>query len=296
MTKLAKFAKSVYCLYKQCDTKIDKIELINYIDELLYGDKDINNFKNISNVLEEIALNSLKKNKDKLFSLDEKFYYDQSDNLKHLMANLFWCSVCQIPVCLIGPTGLGKTSMARAFSELSRGERGKMFSFNSETKVDDIFGTFTFKNGKLNIIDGTLTKTLENGNIFIGDEFNLAEDTILQTLSIAFENIDENSSYLIPGISKKIKYNKNFFFIACQNDLSTTGRKKLPHIIEKRLRTFDYPMPDLNELIKNCESIIKENEVTIVENDDRNTDGMTRPVERKFEHISAEKLANFMYT
>ena len=50
MPKLAKFAKSVYRLYKECDTKIDKIELINYMDELLYGDKDINNFKNISNV------------------------------------------------------------------------------------------------------------------------------------------------------------------------------------------------------------------------------------------------------
>ena len=77
MSKLAKFAKSIYCLYKQCDTKIDKIELINYMDELLYGDKDINNFKNISNVLEEIALNSLKKNKDKLFSLDEIIMINQ---------------------------------------------------------------------------------------------------------------------------------------------------------------------------------------------------------------------------
>ena len=77
MTKLAKFSKSVYCLYKECDTKIDKIELINYMDELLYGDKDINNFKNISNVLEEIALNSLKKNKDKLFSLDEIIMINQ---------------------------------------------------------------------------------------------------------------------------------------------------------------------------------------------------------------------------
>jgi len=47
------------------------------MDELLYGDKDINNFKNISNVLEEIALNSLKKNKDKLFSLDEIIMINQ---------------------------------------------------------------------------------------------------------------------------------------------------------------------------------------------------------------------------
>ena len=41
----------------------------------------------------------------------------------------------------------------------------------------------------------------------------MAEDTILQTLAIAFENIDENSSYLIPGINKKIKYKEEFFFI-----------------------------------------------------------------------------------
>ena len=55
-------------------------------------------------------------------------------------------------------------------------------------------------------------------------------------------------------------------------------------------------MPDLKELvIKNCENIIKENEVIIVKNDDRYTDGMTSEIERKFEHISAEKLANFMY-
>ena len=295
ISKLAKFAKSVFRLYKECDTKIDKMELINYVDELLYGDKDINNFKNIPNILENLAINVFKKDEDKALSLDEKFYFMNSDNLKHLMANLYWCSICRIPVCLVGPTGLGKTSMARAFSEKSRGELGEMFSFNSETKVDDIFGTFTFKNGKLNIIDGTLTKTLEHGNIFIGDEFNLAEDTILQTLSIAFENIDENSSYLIPGISKKIKYNKKFFFIACQNDLSTTGRKKLPHIIEKRLRTFDYPKPDLKELINNCDSIIKENEVKIVDNDDKNKDGMTSPIEIQYEHINPEKLAKFMY-
>ena len=61
-----------------------------------------------------------------------------------------------------------------------------------------------------------------------------------------------------PGINKKIKYNEKFFFIACQNDLSTTGRKKLPHIIEKRLRTFDYPLPDLKDLKFNCENIIQE--------------------------------------
>ena len=115
------------------------------------------------------------------------------------------------------------------------------------------------------IIEGSFILSLKQGKLFITDEFNLAENTILQTLSIAFENNDESSCFLIPGIGSKINYNKNFFFIACQNDLSTTGRKKLPHIIEKRLRMFEYPWPELEDLKKSCEDIIKENIIEKVE-------------------------------
>lgn len=209
------------------------------------------------------------------------------------MVNLNSCSICRIPVCLVGPTGLGKTSMARAFSEYTRNDVATMYSFHLGTQVDDIFGTFTFKNGKPEIMEGPLTKMLEKGKIFIADEFNLAEDAILQTLSIAFENLDENSSYLIPGINSTIKYDKNFFFIACQNDLSTTGRKRLPYIIEKRLRIFDYPSPDLEDLKSNCKDIINET-LEKEEKEDKNVDGMTSKIKRTLE-VSHEKLANFMF-
>ena len=294
MSKLAKFTKSVYKLYLVCETKINnKNELINYTHELLFGNKQIKEINKIPEPIKNLAMSLFSSNKQ--FSTDEKFYFKESNNLINLMINIYSCSLCRIPVCLVGPTGLGKTSMARAFSEYARNELATMFSFNSKTKVDDIFGTFTFENGKLKIINGPLTKVLEEGSIFIGDEFNLAEDTILQTLAIAFENIDENSCYLIPGINKKINYNKNFFFIACQNDLTTIGRKKLPHIIEKRLRTFDYPLPDLEDLKSNCENIIQENMKKEDYIEDKNTDGMRSKIksENKYE-ISSEKLANFM--
>ena len=215
MSKLAKFSKSFYRLYIICGEKIDKLELIKFTNELLYGEKKITK---IPEPIINLAVDLFSKNEQT--SSDEKFYFMGSDNLKNLMIILYACSICRIPVCLVGPTGLGKTSMARAFSEFTRDEVATMYSFNLETQVDDIFGTFTFKNGKPMIIEGPLTKVLEEGSIFIGDALNLAEDTMLQTLSIAFENIDENSSYLIPGINKKIKYNEKFFFIACQNDLS----------------------------------------------------------------------------
>ena len=38
------------------------------------------------------------------------------------MINLYVCCECRIPVCLVGTTGLGKSSMAQAFSEIVRGE------------------------------------------------------------------------------------------------------------------------------------------------------------------------------
>ena len=275
MAKLTKFSKSIYRVYLECQRKINKKELVDYIENLLFKDKDI--LFNIPLIIKNKADDLFTKNQQT--SSDEKFYFKNSSSLKTLMIHLYVCSICRIPVCLVGPTGLGKTSMARAFSEYIRNEIATMYSFHLETQIDDIYGTFTFQNGLPVIIDGPLTLALKQGKIFIADEFNLAENTILQTLSIAFENSDENSFFLIPGIGSKIKYNKNFFFIACQNDLSTTGRKKLPHVIEKRFRVFEYPFPDLEDLKKSCQDIIKEN--------------ISEKIEYKTSN--AEKMAIFMY-
>ena len=293
MSNLAKFAKSVNKQI-ECKKEIDKSELIKYTHNLLFGEKIFNDIpRPIKNLAEKLF------STNKQFSTDEKFYFLDSESLKNLMINLYSCSICNIPVCLVGPTGLGKTSMARAFSEYIRNERAIMYSFHLETQVDDLYGTFTFKNGQPEIMEGPLTLALRKGKIFIGDEFNLAEDSILQTLSIAFENNesdDKNSYYLIPGVGTKIKYEKSFFFIACQNDLSTTGLKKLPHIIEKRLRVFDYPLPELKDLMVSCKDIIKENTIEVVD-DTITEDSMSNKNIRDISkyNISHEKLANFMY-
>ena len=86
----------------------------------------------------------------------KKFYFKNSQSLKTLMIHLYACSICRIPVCFVGSNGLGKTSMARAFSKFLRNEMGIMYSFHLETQIDDMYGTFTFENGKPVIIDGPL--------------------------------------------------------------------------------------------------------------------------------------------
>lgn len=173
------------------------------------------------------------------------------------MANLYVCPKCRISVCLVGATGLGKTSMARAFCEIVKSEYVTLYSFYMETQLIDLYGVFNFEAGKVVIQDGLLVKTMENGQVFIADEFNLAEEAVLQTISIALEPADENSMFLVPESGKKIKRKNSFFFIACQNDLSTAGRKKLQEIIQKRLRTFEYPSHMIKDLQSSIEEIIR---------------------------------------
>ena len=128
------------------------------------------------------------------------------------MTNLYICSECKIPVCLVGSTGLGKTSMARAFCEIVRREYATLYSFHMETQLSDLYGVFNFEAGKAVIKDGPLVKTMENGQVFIADEFNLAEESVLQTLTIALEPADNDSNFYFQILVKKLK-GKNHFFL-----------------------------------------------------------------------------------
>ena len=73
----------------------------------------------------------------------------------------------------------------------------------------------------------------------MSDEFNLSEKAILESLSIILEYFDEGKRFLITGISESVDYNKNFFFIASQNDLPSLARKRHPETIAKRIRLLN---------------------------------------------------------
>ena len=90
---------------------------------------------------------------NKHFLNDEKFSFINSKNLVNLMIYIYCCSIIRVGVCLQATTGLGKTSMARALSEIVIGQNSDkppyiIYSFHMETTLDDLFGTYSFENGK----------------------------------------------------------------------------------------------------------------------------------------------------
>ena len=252
MSLLSRFIKATVGIFKLIGDVNNIKEIVIYMKELILN-------KKTSIYIPIIIQNKVSSifDKNEQMSNDERFYFQNSPNLRNLMTHLYICSECRIPVCLVGATGLGKTSMARAFCEIVRREFATLYSFHIETQLSDLYGVFNFVAGKPVIQDGPLVKTMENGQVFIADEFNLAEEAVLQTLSIALEPSDENSTFLVPDTGKKIKRKNSFFFIACQNDLSTSGRKKLPEVIQKRLRTFEYPSPVIKDLQNSIEEMIR---------------------------------------
>ena len=242
MSSLSSFTSASIRLFDLLKSEENIEEITNYMEKIILT-KDVN--IGIPIIIQNKSRYIFDKNEQ--ISFDERFYFHNSRILRNLMTHLYVCSDCRFPVCLVGATGLGKTSMAIAFCEIVTRENRILYSFHMDTQLSDLYGIFNFEAGKAVIQDGPLVKSMENGQIFIADEFNLAEEAVLQTITIALEPADENSHFLVPYTGKKIKRKNPFFFIGCQNDLSTSRRRKLPEIIQKRLRTFEYPSPMIKD-------------------------------------------------
>ena len=113
-------------------------------------------------------------------------------------------------VCIIGETGVGKTSCAREFGRIrakniglpKEQEEFYMHSFHSNTKSSHFYGNLTMKNNEIEFINGSLLNAMENGTTFIADEMNLSPENVLKSL-VPVLDLNLNSKIYIPGIQKK---------------------------------------------------------------------------------------------
>ena len=278
MSSINKFCRTIMIL-KNKFKKIEKItqkSIINFSFELLFEEHLSSENIEIQNYLFEELKESNIKNKDyeEIYLNKEKYYFAESDSLKKLMIQMYACSLVNQYLCIIGPTGIGKTIGARTFSYIRENIYNNkkkncspfyMHTFNQFTRPSDYYGISSIQNGKIVFNDGTLTKSINNGKVFIADEFNISSENCMKAITPILE-LNFNKEIIIPGIEKKIKISPDFFFIICQNTRNTFGRKELPEKIKVKLKIINYPEIIETDIQKICVSIYNNYPANIKEN------------------------------
>ena len=195
---------------------------------------------------------------------DSRFFYQDSESLNNFMAIIHTASIINIPLCIWGAPGAGKTAMIRAFGRIRAEMLGiyskyapsfQMHTFHNGTKANDFFGTTTIKEGgEIGFTNGTLTTAMKDGYIFIADEMNVSPIQTMKSLAPALEPAFGECIY-IPGVEQNIYINNSFTFIACQNFIGTVGRNAIPDSIVNRFRQLNYPVQEEKDVQKICSDI-----------------------------------------
>ena len=243
--------------YKNIENGIPIEEVVEFIFTLLFME-DESKIK-ISDKIMDILGSELKEQNNK--NLKEKYFFENSKTLMRFMVIVYASSCFNNHLCIIGPPGAGKTTAARAFSEILRNINGNLnkepfyiHTFHQGTRPTDFYGSSTIVNKSLEFKDGHLTLSLKEGIPFIADEFNISPVSNMKSVTPVLEQFF-GEKCLIPGIEGEIQINRNFFFIICQNEMCTFGRNDLPEKIKSKVRILLYPPQTGEELQDICSSI-----------------------------------------
>ena len=264
MSSFNKFIRTFIILKNEFKEQINISikSIINFSFELLFekniSDENKEN-ETIINYLKEILKNNNKKNNSII--LDEEYYFEGSESLEKFMVQIFACSLVNQYLCIIGPPGIGKTLGARKFALIRENIKGiqydapfYMHSFHRSSRPRDYFGTYSLKDKNLIFKEGTLTKAIKQGNVFIGDEFNISNEDCMKAITPILE-LKFNENIIIPGIDKEFLINPDFFLIICQNTKETSGRQELPEKIKTKIKVIEYPERIKEEIKIICENM-----------------------------------------
>ena len=261
MSSINKFCRSLIILINKfkVQTHITLESIIDFTFELLF-EEHLSPNKN--ELIQKYLIEELIESNKHVGNLgEEQYYFDKSESLKRFMVQMYACSLVNQYLCIIGPPGIGKTIGARAFSfireiifKIKYESPFYMHTFNQFTRPSDYFGISSLKDEKLIFRDGTLTKSIKQGNVFIGDEFNISSEDCMKAITPILE-LKFCEDFLIPGIEDKISIDPDFFFIICQNTKNTFGRKDLPEKIKVKIKVINYPDRIKEEIENICESI-----------------------------------------
>ena len=212
------------------EIEISDEDIINTIFEMLFRDntEKIEISENIKKVLLEELIEQNKKNlegKD-----NEKYFFENSESLKQFVLIVYISSMINLYLCVVSPPGSGKTTAARAISEIRANILKQKIPFyihthHSSTKPNDYYGTTTISDSNIIFKDGSLTLAIKEGSVYIADEFNISSESNMKAVTPVLEQCF-NQDLIIPGIEGSVSINPNFFFIICQNDVWIFGKNE----------------------------------------------------------------------
>ncbi|XP_046844513.1 midasin-like isoform X2 [Xenia sp. Carnegie-2017] len=169
------------------------------------------------------------------------------------------------PVLLVGETGCGKTTICQIFAEIN-GKKLRTINCHMHTETSDFLGGLRparnhqndEKEKHLRLFewcDGSLVKSMKEGNMFLADEISLADDSVLERLNSVLEpertlilaekggNDEEESEQDIDIVHAQ----PGFELLATMNPGGDYGKKELSPALRNRFTEIWCPSNDDRE-------------------------------------------------
>ena len=261
---IARFCYSLNIILNMKQFKsISQSSLIDFVFDLLFknnlfSEKEKNDsFDSIKKILLD-DFNKKYKEKNENNEICSEFIYEKKNSLENYFAIIYASFLIHLHLCIIGPTGVGKTSSAKFISSILQDKENKykIFPFHKSTTPKELYGTLNIIKNKIQEFKGPLAESADKGCIFIADEMNLSSKSTMNSIVPVLDPLlDKN--IIIPSLDDTINVNPNFFFIACQNRFDNLGRNVIPENLKRKIKIIKYPKQTKDEIINICKEKIK---------------------------------------
>ena len=222
---------------------IDSKKLIDFIHDILFKEDQ----GEIDKEIKEAFLSYLKNNNKNFYNND--FIFQNNSKLENLVLILYASFLINLPACVIGPKGIGKTSILQFMSELIKEQNNYLFyPYYKQNKLEKIYQEI------IKEYYNPLIKYAKEGSIVIADEADLTTKYTTDSI-LPFLDPTLNTNLFIPELNKSIDIDKNFYFLSSK----THYEKNLKGFYEQLLRgkMVCKEEKDLFTNIKNNIKIIK---------------------------------------
>ena len=157
------------------------------------------------------------------------------------------------PVLLTGPAGFGKSALARHVSNLRGGEMTSI-NFDTGMRLEPLIGTWLPEPVDAGISikfwDGVLTKAIETGQIFLGEELSRAPQELLSRIFGPLDTDFRSWNVIEQGAGGERVVHADFWFIGTMNPAASgySGARQLDKALMDRMAgVWDISQPIADE-------------------------------------------------